>query len=254
MAKGSEETKSKVNWTAIGVGVIVLGAGTILYKIVQTLTGPSPAAQKEIDKLLVQWQAEFDVLKPFVESIYAPGHTPTDQEIATLNSMEQNMQTKEQTINNISSSGWDHITPVIKQIGSTAWQITLSVAVAGFAIITMVWLFKKIRRPPSSWNCPKDGKPFGSAEELGTHIRDAHLIVLQNAAQAQQDFNQTTAWIQNAVAVQSGYYGYTFADWKSYNASELQAMAVAGAIVWAAGAAAAADAALLQVALAVLLA
>ena len=254
MAKDNEEKKPEVNWTAVGVGVTVIGAGLIAYKIIKTLTGPTPEQQEEINKLIAMWEDEFSVLKPFVESIYAPGHTPTDQEIATLNSMVQNMQGKEETIRIISVPGWERVVPVIQQVGQTAWQIALSVVVAGFAIVLMVFLFKKIRRPPSSWNCPKCGKHCGSSEELGTHIIDAHLIVPENAGQAQQSFNQTTAWVQNAVAVQSAYYGYTFADWRGYNASELRTIATAGAIVWASGAASVIDAALIQSALIALLA
>jgi hypothetical protein len=246
-------TKSEVNWTAIGVGVIVIGAGVIALKIVRTLTGPTPEEQKEIDQLIEMWKDEFGVFKPYIESIYTPGHTPTDQEIAVLNSMMEGMRGKEQTIVTIHTQGWPQIVPVIKEIGSTAWQISLSVVVAGFAIVTLAYLFKKIRRPPSSWNCPKCGKHFGSAEELGTHVMDDHMIVLESAGQAQQSFNQTSPWVQDAVAVQSAYYGYAFADWRGYMPNELRSMAAATAIVYAAGIAAAMDMALLQAVLSLVL-
>jgi hypothetical protein len=246
-------TKSEVNWTAIGVGVIVIGAGVIALKIVQTLTGPTPEEQEEINQLIEMWKDEFGVFKPYIESIYTPGHTPTDQEIAVLNSMMEGMREKEQTIVTIHAQGWPQITPVIRQIGQTAWQITLSVVVAGFAIVALAYLFKKIRRPPSSWNCPKCGKHFGSAEELGTHVIDGHMIVLENAGEAQQSFNQTSPWVQDAVAVQSAYYGYAFTDWRGYRPNELRNLAAAGAIIWAAGIASAVDAVLLQTVLALVL-
>jgi len=246
-------TKSEVNWTAIGVGVIVIGAGVIALKIVETLSGPSPGEREEIEKLIQMWEDEFSVFKPYIESIYTPGHTPTDQEIAVLNSMMEGMQGKEQTIYQISVPGWTQVVPVIKEIGATAWQISLSVLVAGFAIVVLAYLFKKIRRPPSSWNCPKCGKRFGSAEELGTHVIDGHMIVLENAGEAQQSFNRTSPWVQNAVAVQSAYYGYAFADWRAYRPNELRNLAAATAIVCAAGVASAVDIALLQAALALVL-
>lgn len=85
MANDSE--KSQVNWTAIGIGAVVIGVGLIAWKIVDSLTGPTDEEWEEIQKLMVMWEEEFDVFKPFIESIYTPGHTPTDQELATLDSM-----------------------------------------------------------------------------------------------------------------------------------------------------------------------
>jgi hypothetical protein len=253
MARDNEEAKSKVNWTALGIGAMVLGAGLLAYKIIQRVTGPSPEQQEEINKLIEMWEEEFSVLKPFVEQIYTPGHTPTDQEIATLNSMMQNMQGKEETLHIISVSGWDKLVDVIKETAETAWRIALSVVVAGFGIVLMVYLFKKIRRPPSSWNCPKCGKHCGSSDELATHISTAHAIVAQNAGEAQESFKQISPWVQNAVAVESAYYGYTFADWRGYTANELAGLATAAGVVWASGIAAASDAAILQLALELLL-
>ena len=251
MANDSE--KSQVNWTAIGIGAVVIGVGLIAWKIVDSLTGPTDEEWEEIQKLVVMWQEEFDVLKPFIESIYSPGHTPTDQELATLDSMMEGMRGKEETMYLISEPGFKEVGPIIKQIGQTTWQVALSIVVAGFAIVTLVWLFKNIRRPPSSWNCPRCGRHFGSAEELGEHIMDDHMVALENAGQAQEQVMQTHEWVTSAVAVQSAYYGYTFADWRGYNSNELRTMAAATAIVWAAGIASAADAALLSSALALLL-
>jgi hypothetical protein len=253
MARDNEEGKAKVDWTALGIGVIVLGAGLLAYKIIQRLTGPSPEQQEQINKLIEMWEEEFSVLKPFVEQIYTPGHTPTEQEIATLNSMMQNMKGKEEALRIISVSGWDRLVEVIKETAETAWRIALSLVVAGFGIVLMVYLFKKIRRPPSSWNCPKCGKHCGSSDELASHISTAHAIMVQNAAEAQESFKQISPWVQNAVAVESAYYGYTFADWRGYTAKELAGLATAAGVVWASGIAAASDAAILQLALELLL-
>jgi hypothetical protein len=258
MANGNK-AENKVNWTALGVGALVVGGGIVLWKILETLTGPSPEEQKIIDEILHEWQSEFDQLKSYSETIYANGRTPSDQEIAVLSSMLDQMSLKEQTMVGFSSSGFDQLVKLIREMAADWWLVPITVAsitilpIGGYMTYKLVKEWKNRRGPPPNFPCPfGDGFVGATADQLKHHLQTNHPATAQFAGQAQQSFAQASTWVQNAVAVES-YYAATFTNWRSWSLPALGNLGWAVTSAWVYGIGAAADSALLLTLLPLLL-
>lgn len=256
--KETEESKSKVNWNlVIGAGA-VLGGIYLIGKIIATLGGGSPADREQAKLIMIEWQQEYDVMNPYVESIYAGGRTPTEQEIATLSSMVDQMKIKELTIKSLSTSVADQLRDLITTLAANWWLVPVSIAslllgiIAGYWTIRLVLNWKKRKGPPPNFPCPKCGAVYASEEALKYHIEHEHIATLAYAAEAQQAFRQTSTWVQNAVASES-YYAQTFTNWRSWSQSQIKELSWALTSAWVFGLGAASELILLRTALSLLL-
>ncbi|MGQ9545909.1 MAG: C2H2-type zinc finger protein [Dehalococcoidia bacterium] len=252
MTKETEEQGEKINWTPI---IVIGAAGLGIYLILKLLLGENAANREQARAILEDWQQEFDVLKPYVESIYFDNRIPTEQEIAVLSSMLDQMRTKEITINELSKSVFKELTDILETAAKNWWLVPVVILtpIAGYLTYQLVKGWKNRRQPPPNFPCPKCGAVFATEGALKNHIETAHAPTLQFASEAQQKFAQTSSWVQNAVAVES-YYDKTFTNWRTWSLSEIGNLnwGLTSAIVYGIGAAA--ETAALQTALLLLLA
>jgi len=209
-----EEKEGKINWTPIVIGGAAVGGLFLIWKIVEAIQGGSEANKEQARLILEDWQQEFDELKPYVETIYAGGRTPTDQEIAILSSMLDQMKIKEETIQQISTSIFREIRDVIETAAKDWWLVptVIITPIAGYMTYKLVRRWFNNRRPPPNFPCPKCGAVYSTEGALKHHIETEHIPTVQFALEAQQNFAQTSTWVQNAVAVES-YYAGTYDRW-----------------------------------------
>lgn len=246
-----EETKSKVNWTPVfvigAIGVTALIIGKLLY-------AESEADREQAKLILEDWQLEFDELKAYTETIYAGGRTPTDQEIAIMSSMLDQMKIKEETIQQLSKSVFEELRDIIETAAKNWWLVPLVIItpIAGYMTYKLVKGWFNNRRPPPNFPCPKGDAIFSTEAELKHHIQTKHQPNPANAPEAQQDFVQTSSWVQNAVAVES-YYAKTYTDWSYWSMPELRNLNWALTSAWVYGIGTAIEIALLRTALMLLL-
>jgi hypothetical protein len=254
MTNNDKEKETKVNWTPIIVGGVVLGGLFLIWKIMQTITGETPEKQEQARLILQDWQNEFDVLKPMVESMYAGGRIPTEQEIATLNAMTEHMATKEILLRNTSESVFQQFIDAVEELAKNWWLVPLAVftPIAGYATYKLVKGWKNNRQPPPSFPCPKCGAVYSSEEALKYHIQNEHRPNIANATQARQAFDQTSSWVQHAVAVET-YYGQTFTNWSTWSLPQLADLNWGLTSAWVYGVGAASELILLRTALTLLL-
>jgi len=246
-----EKTDRKINWTP----VIVVGAvGTGVYLILKLFLSENAADREQARIILEDWQQEFDELKPYVETIYYGGRTPSTQEIAILSSMLDQMKIKEETINQLSKSVFTELKDLIESIARNWWlaPVAIITPVAGYMTYKLVKEWKNRRGPPPSFPCPKCGLLYGTEGALKYHVDNEHTPTSAYAIAAQQAFNQTSSWAQNAVAVE-GYYGKTFTNWSAWSLSEIKNLNWALTSAWVYMIGAAADSILLKAALMYLL-
>jgi hypothetical protein len=252
----TEETEHKINWTPI---IVVGAAGVGIYFILKLLISGSAANQEQARLIIADWQQEFDELKTYTETIYAGGRTPTDQEIAVLSSMLDQMSIKEQTVNQLSKSGFTQLMDVIKTAAANWWLVPVEVAAISFTPIAGYLTYKLVRRwfnnrrPPPNFPCPTgDGFVAGSEAELKNHMDRVHPPTIAHAVDAQQAFSQISPWVQNAVAVES-YYATTFTTWNRWNLSSIKNLNWALASAWVYGIGSASELILLRTVLTLLL-
>lgn len=222
--KAKEE---KINWTPVVIAGAAVGGLFLVWKIIDTLREGSEADRELAREILIDWQQEFDVLKPYMESIYAGGRIPTEQEIAVLSSMLSQMEVKEITIQQLSKSVWKEFEDMAAGVAASLWLVSKSVAllaisgIAPYVTYKIVKGWKNRRQPPPNFPCPKCGALYSTEAALKNHIETAHAPTLQFAFQAQQNFAQTSTWVQNAVAVES-YYGKTFTSWATWSLLDIR--------------------------------
>jgi hypothetical protein len=251
--------KTEINWTPIAVGGLVIGGIVLAWKMLQSLGSESPANQEQARIILTDWQLEFDEMKTYTETIYAGGRTPTDQEIAVLSSMLDQMKIKELTVHDLSKTVFSELKNLIDTLAADWWLVPVSVAsviilpIAGYMTYKLIKEWKNRRGPPPNFPCPKDGIVFATEGALKNHIETAHTPILAFVAQARQAFDQTSTWVQSAVAVES-YYSQTFTIWSALNLPQIRNLSWGLTSAWVYGIGAASESILLRTALMLLLA
>lgn len=216
-----QKKEHKVNWTHVIIGGTVLGGGFLLYKILQTIYGGSEADRELAREIMIEWQQEFDVMKPYMESIYYGGREPTEQELAILSSMLSAMEAKEATLPQLSKSIWKEFEELAAEIAASLWLTSKAVAlltisgISSYVTYKIVREWKNRRNPPPNFPCQICGAVYSSAEALKTHVEHTHPVTLDYAIQAQTEFIKATTWIQNAVAVEH-FYSKTYTNWKYF--------------------------------------
>ena len=216
----TEEAKNKVNWTPIIVTGAAIGG---IYLIWRLLHAESEADREQARLILEDWQLEFNELRPYVETIYAGGRTPTDQEIAVLSSMLDQMKIKEETIQQLSRSVFGELQDLIETAAKNWWLVPAAIItpIAGYMTYELVRRWFNNRRPPPNFPCPKCGEVFSTEGALKHHIETTHTPTAQFALEAQQNFAQASTWVQEAVAVES-YYAGTYSSWHSWSLPKIR--------------------------------
>lgn len=216
--------KEKINWTPIAIGGAALGGLFLIWKIMQTVEGGSEADRELAREILDDWQQEFDLFKPYSESIYYGGRQPTDQELAILSSILDQMSLKEQTIYNLSRTVWNEMRELLDAAASNWWLIP----VVGFSWVPPYAGYKIWRRwhdhrnPPPNFPCPRcDAAPFTTEGALKHHVDTTHPVSAKYAIDAQVEFAKTATAVQNAIAVES-FYARTYTNWSSWSLGDLE--------------------------------
>jgi hypothetical protein len=229
----NQKEETKINWTPIIVGAVVLGGLYLVWKITQSITGGGEANREQAELILQDWQQEFDVVKPLVENMYSGGRTPTEQEVETLSSLLDQMKLKEYTIQKLSTTVWEELGEAAMDIAK-AWGIIVGVPIAGYVAVKLVKTWTDKNKPPPNYPCPKCGAVFATEGALKYHIQTQHTVSMANATQAQQIFQQNVTWAQDAVAVHSGLYDRIYVPWPHLSTTEITLIVVAIAVVAAA--------------------
>lgn len=233
----SEERRKETNWTPIIVTGLAVGG---LYLILRLFMSAEAEDRELAREILADWQLEFDQMKTYVETIYAGGRTPTEQETAILSAMLEQMAIKEITIQNLSKTVWEEAKDVIRTAAQNWWLVpaVIFTPIAGYATFKLVRRWFNNRRPPPNFPCPKCGGTFSSEEALKEHMDNVHAPTKEFALEAQQKFFQTSTWIQGAIAVES-YYGNTYTNWSRWSLPEIKDLnwAITSAWVYTIGAA-----------------
>lgn len=228
-----QNSEQKVNWTAIVVAGTVIGGGVLLYGILAMLGRESEADRELAQKLLLEWRAQFEVVKPMVESIYVDSRVPTEQELAVLSSLLAQMEIKEVTIQHLSRSTWVEFGEMVDTLGSLFWQVPLGVVstifgvkIGGYVINKLIKEWKNRRRPPPSFRCPLNGcgAEFSTESELEQHVRNEHPAYATYAIEAQTEFSKLNPWVQNAVAVETFYGRLYTTNWSLYSSADLSTL------------------------------
>jgi hypothetical protein len=246
-----DETEHKVNWTPV---LVVAGIGVTALIIGKLFFAESEADREQARLILEDWQLEFYELKNYTETIYAGGRTPTEQEIAIMSSMLDQMKIKEETIQQLSRSVFGELQDVIEAAARNWWlmPVVIITPIAGYMTYKLVKGWFNNRRPPPNFPCPKCDGVFSTEGALKHHIQTDHQPDITNAFAAQQNFAQTSTWVQNAVAVES-YYAKTYTNWGNWSLPTLRNLNWALTSAWVYGIGAAAEIALLRTALMLLL-
>lgn len=247
MPAKEEPTTKGINWTPIIIGGTALGAIYLITRLFLSRT-------EQAKEILEDWQQEFDQLQPYVESIYAGGRTPTEQEVAVLSAMLENMRIKEQTVEQLSKSFFTELHDIIETTAKNWWLMPVAIItpIAGYMTYKLVKGWFNNRRPPPNFPCPKCGAVFGTKEALKRHIETEHTPTAQFALEAQENFAQASTWVQNAVAVES-YYAKTFTRWDHWSLPEIKNLNWALTSAWVYGIGTAIELSLLRTALMLLL-
>jgi len=220
MAKETTEAQGKMNWTPI-IAVGAVGGG--IFLIWKLLHAESEADREQARLIMEDWQLEFDELRPYVETIYAGGRTPTEQEIAVLSSMLDQMKIKEETIQQLSRSVFGELQDLIETAAKNWWLVpaVIITPIAGYMTYKLVRRWFNNRRPPPNFPCPKCGAVYGTEGALKHHIETTHTPTTQFALESQQNFGQLSTWVQEAVAVES-YYAKTYTRWDYWSLPKIR--------------------------------
>jgi hypothetical protein len=231
MAK--EEKETKVNWNYVIAGSAAIGGVALLVYLVKTITGEDADKREQAERILADWQQEWDVAEPFMQSIYAGDVAPTQAQTILLGDQLEDMKVKELAIKELSQSTWSELGVMAKDIG-IGLGIAIGVPVAGYvaAKLTNNWIDKN--KPPPSYPCPVCDQIFATKGALKHHIETGHVIDYAQLAQAQQMFRSTPIFAQTYVATQSGYYNAINVDWMQVAFWVLVAAAVVVGIMLAA--------------------
>jgi hypothetical protein len=247
----TEEKERKVNWTPI---IVTVAAGTGIFLILKLFLSENAADREQAKIILDDWQQEFDELKPYTEAIYYGGRTPTEQEIAILSSMLDQMKIKEETIQSLSKSVFTELKDLIETAARNWWLVPVAIItpIAGYMTYKLVKGWKNRRGPPPNFPCPKCGIVFATEGALKNHIETAHTPIAASAIQARQAFDQTSTWVQNAVAIES-YYAQTFTNWSAFSLPQIKNLNWGLTSAWVYGIGSATELILLRTALLLLL-
>lgn len=245
------EAKDKINWTPIIVTGAIFGGIFLVWKLFRA---ESEADREQARLILEDWQLEFDELRPYTETIYAGGRTPTEQEIAILSSMLDQMKVKEETIQQLSRSVFGELQDLIETTAKNWWLMptVIITPIAGYMTYKLVRRWFNNRRPPPNFPCPKCDAVYSTEGSLKHHIETEHTPTVEFALAAQQKFVQTSTWVQNAVAVES-YYAKTYTNWSRWGLPEIRNLNWSLTSAWVYGVGTAYELALLRTALLFLL-
>lgn len=214
--------EKKIDWGPIVFAGVALGG---IYAIIRALKGWTPWDGKKYEEAMIileDYRVELEELQPYVESIYAGDRVPTEQEEAILSSMVRQMELKEATVYNLSRTVWNQLSDIIKDAAKVWWTVPLVVftPIAGYGTYKMIKGWFKNRRPPPGFTCPSCGVIFDTETGLKEHVRTEHRIATANIGAAQELFNQSSAWVQGAVAAE-GAYGKINRDWRGFSLTEI---------------------------------
>lgn len=220
-------TEHRVNWTPVIVGGTVLGGGFLLYKMLQTVFGGKEADHALAREIMEDWQQEWDVFQPYMESTYYAGRVPTESEVAILSAMLDQMRIKEITIQGISTPVFQEFQELAAEVAAGLWLtskafalLTLS-GIGGYITYKIVREWKNRRGPPPNFPCPICGSVHSTAGSLEVHVAATHPVTTQYLIQAQTEFHKLHTWVQNAVAVEY-FYDRTYSNWSHWLVPELQ--------------------------------
>jgi len=247
MTPETKETKKEIPWTPIIIGGAALSAIYLITRLFLSRT-------EQAKEVLEDWELEFDELQSYIERIYAGDRTPTEQEVAILSSMLDQMKIKEETVQQLSKSVFTELHDIIETAARNWWLVPAVIIspIAGYMTYKLVKGWFNNRRPPPNFPCPKCGAVFGTEGALKRHIETEHTPTGQFALEAQENFAQASTWVQNAVAVES-YYAKTFTRWDRWSLPEIKNLNWALTSTWVYGLGAAYELALLRTALMLLL-
>jgi len=230
--KKTEETK--VNWNYMIAGVAALGGLALVLAIVKQVTAEDEAKRKEAERILADWEREWNTVEPFMQSIYAGSVVPTAEQTTLLGQQLDMMKHKELAIQDLSKSTWAELGDMARNIG-IGLGVAIGVPIAGYVAVKLVnnWIDK--HRPPPNFPCPVCDQVFATKGQLKYHLETQHYPRVDALPQAQQMFLNSPLFIQNYVASQSGYYNSVALDWRYVGVAVLVAIAVAIAIIATAG-------------------
>lgn len=222
-----DRTVHTVNWTPIVVGGLVIAGGVVVWKILQDVFGESEEQRQMAREILVEWKREWDIVEEYFNIIYANNRTPTDQEVATLSAMVEEMKGKEEAIKNLSSSVFEELKDLMAGIAADLWLVSKSAAVVVLTYLGAGWLTPKIlkewknrRGPPPSFGCPICGELYGTSTQLKNHVLSRHAPSNTYAQQAQAQFQTAHTWVRDAVCVEN-FYGNIYTNWATWSLPNL---------------------------------
>lgn len=220
MNKQPEKVTKPINWTPVIIGGTVIGGAAL---IIWLLTRGEAEDRELAREILEDWQQEFDALKTYTEQIYYGGRQPTEQEVAIISQMLEQMSIKETTIKQLSETVWQEAEELIKTVVASWWLVPIITftPIAGYAAYKAVKGWKDKNQPPPNFPCPKCGANFGTAGALRHHIETEHTTTKEFATEAQAQFVQTSTWVQGATAIDSALYGRTYSQWSRLGLPEI---------------------------------
>lgn len=252
MTAQPEKVTKPINWTPVIIGGTMIGGAAL---IIWLLTRGEAEDRELAREILEDWQMEFDELKTYTEQIYYGGRQPTEQEVAIISQMLEQMSIKEITIKQLSETVWQEAEDVIKAAISGWWLVPVIIftPIAGYAAYKAVKGWKDKNQPPPSFPCPKCGASYSTAGALKHHVETEHTPIKQFATEAQAQFVQTSTWVQGAIAVDSALYSRTYSQWSRLGLPEISDLTWGLTSAWVYTIGAASEAVLLKTMLMMLL-
>jgi hypothetical protein len=231
MAEQAKETK--VNWNYVIAGGTALGGLGLLVYALKTITGEDAEKREQAEKILADWQQEWYVAEPFMQSIYAGDVAPTEAQTILLGDQLEQMKVKELAIKELSQSTFSELGAMALYIG-IGLGVAIGTPIAGYIAAKLVnnWIDKN--KPHGGLPCPVCDQIFATKGALKYHIETGHVIDYYHLTQAQQIFRSTPIFAQTYVATQSGYYNAINVDWMQVAFWVLVAAAVVVGVILAA--------------------